>query len=71
VLQEIGRQVDTLETGTAATRRLVSDPALAGVTGRFYDRTRETTASPQACDPAAWAALWQRSLELTGAPEPG
>jgi NAD(P)-dependent dehydrogenase (short-subunit alcohol dehydrogenase family) len=68
VLQEIGRQVDTLETGTAATRRLVSDPALAGVTGRFYDRTREATASPPAYDAGARAALWQRSLELTGAP---
>ena len=71
VLQEIGRQVDTLETGTAATLRLVSDSALAGVTGRFYDRTREATASPQAYDADARAALWQRSLELTGAPDPG
>jgi len=68
VLQEIGRQVDSLETGVTATRRLVSDPALAGVTGRFYDRTREATASPQAYDGAARAALWQRSLELTGHP---
>jgi NAD(P)-dependent dehydrogenase (short-subunit alcohol dehydrogenase family) len=68
VLQEIGRQVDSLETGVTATRRLVSDPALAGVTGRFYDRTREATASPQAYDEAARAALWQRSLELTGRP---
>jgi NAD(P)-dependent dehydrogenase (short-subunit alcohol dehydrogenase family) len=71
VLQEIGRQVDTLETGTAATRRLVSDPALAGVTGRFYDRTREATASPPAYDAGARAALWRRSLELTGAPDIG
>jgi NAD(P)-dependent dehydrogenase (short-subunit alcohol dehydrogenase family) len=68
VLQEIGRQVDTLETGVTATGRLVADPALAGVTGRFYDRTREATASPQAYDGAARAALWQRSLELTGHP---
>jgi NAD(P)-dependent dehydrogenase (short-subunit alcohol dehydrogenase family) len=68
VLAEIGRPVDTLETGVAATRRLVSDPALAGVTGRFYDRDREARASAQACDPAARAELWQRSLELTGYP---
>ena len=68
VLLEVGRQVDTLETGVTATRRLVSDPALAGVTGRFYDRTREAKASPQAYDGAARAALWQRSLELTGHP---
>ena len=68
VLLEVGRQVDTMETGVTATRRLVSDPALAGVTGRFYDRTREAKASPQAYDGAARAALWQRSLELTGHP---
>jgi NAD(P)-dependent dehydrogenase (short-subunit alcohol dehydrogenase family) len=68
VLLEVGRQVDTLETGVTATRALVSDPALAGVTGRFYDRTREAKASPQAYDGAARAALWQRSLELTGHP---
>jgi NAD(P)-dependent dehydrogenase (short-subunit alcohol dehydrogenase family) len=71
VLAEIGRPVDTLETGVAATRRLVSDPGLAGVTGRFYDRTREARASSQAYDRAARAALWQRSLELTGHPGPG
>jgi hypothetical protein len=68
VLLEVGRQVDTLATGVTATRALVSDPALAGVTGRFYDRTREATASPQAYDGAARAELWQRSLELTGHP---
>jgi NAD(P)-dependent dehydrogenase (short-subunit alcohol dehydrogenase family) len=64
VLQEIGRHVDTLESGVSATRRLVSDPAMAGVTGKFYDRTREARAQAQAYDPAARAELWRRSLEL-------
>jgi hypothetical protein len=45
---------------------LVSDPALAGVTGRAYDRTREARAAAQAYDPAARAEVWRRSLELTG-----
>jgi NAD(P)-dependent dehydrogenase (short-subunit alcohol dehydrogenase family) len=58
--------VDTLESGVAATERLVSDPALAGVTGRFFDHTREARADAQAYDPAARARLWQVSLELTG-----
>jgi hypothetical protein len=39
---------------------------LAGVTGRFYDRTREDRAAAQAYDPGAQAELWRRSLELTG-----
>jgi NAD(P)-dependent dehydrogenase (short-subunit alcohol dehydrogenase family) len=64
VLQEIGHHVDSIEDGVAATRRLVSDPALAGTTGRFYDRTRETRAHPQAYDRAARAELWRRSLQL-------
>jgi NAD(P)-dependent dehydrogenase (short-subunit alcohol dehydrogenase family) len=66
VLQEIGRSVDSLETGVAATQRLVADPALAGTTGAFFDRTRPARAHAQAYDPAARAALWERSLELAG-----
>jgi NAD(P)-dependent dehydrogenase (short-subunit alcohol dehydrogenase family) len=66
VLEEIGHHIDSIETGVTATRRLVSDRALAGVTGRFYDRTREARAAAQAYDPGARAELWSRSLELTG-----
>jgi len=68
VLEEVGHHIDSIETGVTATRRLVSDPALAGVTGRFYDRTREARAAAQAYDAAARAELWRRSLELTGHP---
>jgi len=66
VLEEIGHHTDGIETGVTATHRLVSDPALAGVTGRFYDRTREARAVAQAYDPGARAELWRRSLALTG-----
>jgi len=66
VLAERGASVDTLETGVASTERLTTDPALAGVTGRFFDRARDARADPQAYDPAARARLWQVSLELTG-----
>jgi NAD(P)-dependent dehydrogenase (short-subunit alcohol dehydrogenase family) len=66
VLREIGHQVDDLETGVEAVRRLVAGADVAGVTGRFYDRQRQTRADPQAYDPAARAELWRRSLALVG-----
>jgi NAD(P)-dependent dehydrogenase (short-subunit alcohol dehydrogenase family) len=69
VLQEIGRSVDTLEDGEAATRRLVDDPTLAGVTGKFFDRTREARADASAYDPSVQSRLWKLSLALTGAPD--
>jgi NAD(P)-dependent dehydrogenase (short-subunit alcohol dehydrogenase family) len=69
VLEEVGRSIDSLEEGEAATRRLVSDPDLAHTSGRFYDRTRETRADASAYDPEVRSRLWQLSLELTGAPD--
>ena len=66
VLQEVGRQIDSIEDGVAATYRLVSDPALAGVTGAFFDRTREARADDQAYDPDSRAELWRRATELVG-----
>jgi NAD(P)-dependent dehydrogenase (short-subunit alcohol dehydrogenase family) len=69
VTQEIGYSVDSISDGVAATSRLAVDPSLAGVTGRFFDRTREARANAQAYDPAARAELWRRSLELVGHPD--
>jgi hypothetical protein len=70
VLQEVGRQVESIEDGVAATYRLVSDPAVAGVTGAFFDRTREARANGQAYDPEARAELWRRATALVGRDEP-
>ena len=70
VLDEVGHSIDSLDEGVDATRRLVSDPALAQVTGRFFDRARETRANAQAYDARARAELWNRSLQLTGQAEP-
>jgi hypothetical protein len=47
--------------------RLAVDPELAGVTGKFFDRERETAASPQAYDAEARDALWDLSERLVGA----
>jgi NAD(P)-dependent dehydrogenase (short-subunit alcohol dehydrogenase family) len=60
--------VDTLEEGVDSTERLVSDPELAGVTGRFFDHTREATADAQAYDADARARLWTASEQLTNLP---
>jgi NAD(P)-dependent dehydrogenase (short-subunit alcohol dehydrogenase family) len=70
VLEEVGRHVDSIEDGVAATYRLVSDPALAGTTGAFFDRTREARAHAQAYDPEARAELWRRATELVAPEDP-
>ncbi|MDX2704812.1 hypothetical protein PV350_18355 [Streptomyces sp. PA03-6a] len=43
--------VDSLEQGVAATRRLVDAPALAGVTGRYFEGEKEARAAAEAYDP--------------------
>jgi NAD(P)-dependent dehydrogenase (short-subunit alcohol dehydrogenase family) len=58
--------ISTLEEGVEATLRLAADPALDGVTGRFYDGVREAAPDPQADDPDARARLWELSQRLTG-----
>ncbi len=70
VRESVGHTIDTLEEGEAATHRLVSDPALEQVTGRFYDRTRQARADDTAYDSKLQQRLWQLSLDLTGAPDP-
>jgi NAD(P)-dependent dehydrogenase (short-subunit alcohol dehydrogenase family) len=59
-----GQPMSTVEEGGAATLRLITDPALDGVTGRFFDGFREAPAKPQAYDPAARRRLRQLSDEL-------
>jgi NAD(P)-dependent dehydrogenase (short-subunit alcohol dehydrogenase family) len=71
VLEEVGHSIDTLEAGVDATWRLVAAPELDGVTGRFFDRTREAEPDPQALDPSARRRLWDLSVRLTGAPDVG
>jgi NAD(P)-dependent dehydrogenase (short-subunit alcohol dehydrogenase family) len=66
VLAELGHHVDDLSTGVAAVRRLAIGADVAGVTGKFYDRQRESRANAQAYDEKARAELWRRSAELTG-----
>jgi NAD(P)-dependent dehydrogenase (short-subunit alcohol dehydrogenase family) len=66
VRDSFGSTRDTVEEGAEAVVRLVVDTALEGVTGRYFDRTRESRANPQAYDADARRRLWDLSEELTG-----
>ncbi|MCA9604540.1 MAG: SDR family oxidoreductase [Myxococcales bacterium] len=55
------------EKGAAPVVRLATDPALAEVTGRFFDRAKESPTVPEASDPALAARLWAFSEALVGA----
>ncbi|MCW2986274.1 MAG: hypothetical protein JWR63_3844 [Conexibacter sp.] len=57
--------ISTLEEGVEATLRLVADPALDGVTGRFFDGLREARPDPEAADAEARRRLWELSERLT------
>jgi NAD(P)-dependent dehydrogenase (short-subunit alcohol dehydrogenase family) len=69
VLKEIGHSIDSLEDGVTATHRLVRDPNLSGVTGKFFDQALEARANDQAYDGSARAELWERSLNLVDQPD--
>jgi NAD(P)-dependent dehydrogenase (short-subunit alcohol dehydrogenase family) len=56
--------VSTLAEGVEATQRLVDDPALAGVTGRYFNGLREARAHAQAYDAGARARLRELSERL-------
>jgi NAD(P)-dependent dehydrogenase (short-subunit alcohol dehydrogenase family) len=65
VLAERGSALDPLEQGVDATHRLVADPELDGVSGRFFDREEETAPHPWAQDQANRERLVALSKELT------
>jgi NAD(P)-dependent dehydrogenase (short-subunit alcohol dehydrogenase family) len=66
VLDERGTSVDALDRGVDSTIRLATDPALDGITGRFFDRETEARAEDQAYDPDARRRLWELSEALAG-----
>jgi NAD(P)-dependent dehydrogenase (short-subunit alcohol dehydrogenase family) len=66
VRETFGQSRSSVEEGVEAALRLVTDPELDGVTGRFFDGTRESEAQPQAYDRDARRRLWELSEELTG-----
>jgi NAD(P)-dependent dehydrogenase (short-subunit alcohol dehydrogenase family) len=65
VTGNLGRPRSNVEEGVEAVVRLVADPELDGVSGRFFDGTRESAAHRQAYDPDARRRLWEESERLT------
>lgn len=58
----------SVEEGVEATVRLVTDPALDGVSGRYFNGLHESGAHPQAHDRDARMQLWELSEQLTADP---
>lgn len=52
--------------GAAPLVRLAADPSLEGVTGRYFERLRETRSSDASYDRVAAERLWALSEEATG-----
>jgi NAD(P)-dependent dehydrogenase (short-subunit alcohol dehydrogenase family) len=57
----IRRFLLTPEQGAATILRLATDPALTGVTGRFFDRDVETSSPPISYDPEVQRRVWEAS----------
>ena len=66
VHETFGYTMSTVQEGTGAVVRLAASPELEGVTGRYFDGTREARANGQAYDPQARRRLWVLSEELCG-----
>jgi NAD(P)-dependent dehydrogenase (short-subunit alcohol dehydrogenase family) len=64
VLESGATPLDSLESGVEATLRLVVDPELDGVTGKYFDRVRDGRAHRQAYDPEARRRLRELSGRL-------
>jgi NAD(P)-dependent dehydrogenase (short-subunit alcohol dehydrogenase family) len=57
--------IDSLETGVESTMHLIEGPDLDGLSGRFFDRLRESAPLDQALDPSARKTLREASESLT------
>jgi NAD(P)-dependent dehydrogenase (short-subunit alcohol dehydrogenase family) len=64
VQSTFGYTMSTVKEGTEAVVRLAVSPEVEGVTGRYFDGTREARANRQAYDPRVRNRLWVLSEEL-------
>ena len=58
--------VSTVQDGGETTMRLITDPALDGVTGQFFDGLRTSRALPQAYDRQFRAQLGEVTDRMLG-----
>ncbi len=71
LLETFGSASSTVQEGANATVYLAVSPKLEGVTGRYFEGTREARANRQAYDAEARKRLWDLSEDLCGRlPEP-
>lgn len=66
VLRLVKRTWKAPEQGARPVVRLALDPALSGVTGRYFDVERDSELAPLARDAALAAALFAQACALTG-----
>src|ERR687890_592950 len=66
VQDTFGYTTSTVEEGTEAVVRLAVSQEVEGVTGSYFDGTREARANGQAYDKEARQTLWELSEELCG-----
>jgi NAD(P)-dependent dehydrogenase (short-subunit alcohol dehydrogenase family) len=69
VLDAGAQPASSLEEGVQATLRLITDPELDGITGRYFNGTAVAEPDPQARDIAARHRLRDLSDRLCGLPE--
>lgn len=66
VYETFGFTSSTVSEGAEATLWVATAPELAGVSGRYFDQTRQAKADAQAYDEAARSRLWELSARLVG-----
>jgi NAD(P)-dependent dehydrogenase (short-subunit alcohol dehydrogenase family) len=70
VRRAFGRARSSVHEGVEALARLAVASELDGVTGRYFDGTREATPHGQALDESARRRLWELSERLSGMTSP-
>ena len=66
VQSTFGYTMSTVEEGTEAVARLAISPKVEGITGRYFDGTREARANRQAYNPRDRNRLWVLSEQRCG-----
>ncbi len=64
-LTVLRRNVNTPRQSGRALARLVNDPSLSGISGRYFSGTNEVASSQDSHDQAKATDLWETSVELT------